>query len=205
MSVEYMERVYNRYSGVYDFLFGKVFQSGRELGPELLELSPGSKLLEVGIGTGLSLPLLPRNIEFTGIDLSQKMLEQAQKRAQELGLRRINLLKMDATKLEFPDHTFDRVFAAYFISTVPDPVRVVHEMKRVCKPGGYLVFLNHFQSENPVLGVMDKLWSPFFYRVGFRTDLNLRELMSETGLEIESCERIGLLWKAVRCVNPEKG
>lgn len=204
MSVEYMERVYNTYSGVYDFLFGKVFQSGRELGPELLGLFPGAKLLEVGIGTGLSLPLLPRNIEFTGIDLSQKMLEQAHKRAEQLRLRRINLLKMDATKLEFPDHSFDRVFAAYFISTVPDPVRVVHEMKRVCKPGGYLVFLNHFQSENPFFGALDKLWSPLCYRVGFRTDLNLRHLMSETGLEIEICERIGLLWKAVRCVNPEK-
>jgi phosphatidylethanolamine/phosphatidyl-N-methylethanolamine N-methyltransferase len=199
-----MERVYNTYSGVYDFLFGKVFQSGRELGPELLELSPGCKLLEVGIGTGLSLPLLPRNIDFTGIDLSQGMLDQAQKRAQELGLRRINLQKMDATNLEFPDHSFDRVFAAYFISTVPDPVRVVHEMKRVCKPGGYLVFLNHFQSENPALAVLDKLWSPLFYRVGFRTDLNLRQLMAETGLQLETCERIGLLWKAVRCVNPEK-
>jgi phosphatidylethanolamine/phosphatidyl-N-methylethanolamine N-methyltransferase len=203
MSVEYMERVYNTYSGVYDFLFGKVFQSGRELGPELLELFPGAKLLEVGIGTGLSLPLLPRNIEFTGIDLSQGMLDQAQKRADQLKLRRIELQKMDATRLEFPDHSFDRVFAAYFISTVPDPVRVVHEMKRVCKPGGYLVFLNHFQSEHPVLSVMDKLWSPLCYRVGFRTDLNLRKLMEETGLEIEICERIGLLWKAVRCVNPE--
>jgi phosphatidylethanolamine/phosphatidyl-N-methylethanolamine N-methyltransferase len=204
MSVEYMERVYNTYSGVYDFLFGKVFQSGRELGPELLELFPGAKLLEVGIGTGLSLPLLPRNIDFTGIDLSQGMLDQAQKRADQLKLRRIELLKMDATKLEFPDHSFDRVFAAYFISTVPDPVRVVHEMKRVCKPGGYLVFLNHFQSEHPVFGAMDKLWSPLCYRVGFRTDLNLRELMEETGLDIEICERIGLLWKAVRCVNPER-
>jgi phosphatidylethanolamine/phosphatidyl-N-methylethanolamine N-methyltransferase len=203
MSVEYMERVYNTYSGVYDFLFGKVFQSGRELGPELLELFPGAKLLEVGIGTGLSLPLLPRNIEFTGIDLSQGMLDQAQKRADQLKLRRIDLQKMDATRLEFPDHSFDRVFAAYFISTVPDPVRVVHEMKRVCKPGGYLVFLNHFQSEHPMLGLMDKLWSPLCYRVGFRTDLNLRDLMDETGLKIEICERIGLLWKAVRCVNPE--
>src|ERR1044072_9431483 len=102
MSVEYMERVYNTYSGVYDFLFGKVFQSGRELGPELLDLSPGASLLEVGMGTGVSLPLLPRNIEFTGIDLSQGMLEKAQERAQTLRLRNIRLMKMDATRLEFP-------------------------------------------------------------------------------------------------------
>lgn len=205
MSVEYMERVYNTYAGVYDFLFGKVFHSGRLLGPELLELAAGDKLLEVGIGTGLCLPLLPRNIDLTGVDLSQGMLDQCQKRAESLGLKGVKLRKMDATKLEFPDHSFDRVLAAYFISTVPDPVRVVQEMKRVCKPGGYLVFLNHFKSEHPLMGFLDKLYSPLCYRIGFKTDLDLKKLMRDTGLEIESCEPIGLLghWKAVRCVNPE--
>lgn len=201
MSVEYMERVYNRYSGIYDFLFGKVFQSGREMGPELLDLFSGAQLLEVGVGTGLSLPLLPRNIEITAIDLSQKMLEQAKKRADSLGLKRVQFRKMDATNLDFSNASFDRVLAAYFISTVPDPVRVVHEMKRVCKPGGYLVFLNHFQSEHPFLGLIEKLYSPLCYRVGFKTDLNLRKLANECGLKIEIEEPIGFggLWSAVRC------
>lgn len=201
MSVEYMERVYNRYSGVYDFLFGKVFQSGREMGPELLDLSPGAQLLEVGVGTGLSLPLLPRNIEITAVDLSQKMLDQAKKRADALGLKRVQFRKMDATNLDFPDASFDRVLAAYFISTVPDPVRAALEMKRVCKPGGYLVFLNHFQSEQPFFGAIEKLYSPLFYRLGFKTDLNLRKLASECGLKIEIEEPIGFggFWSAVRC------
>lgn len=199
-----MEQVYNRYSGVYDFFFGKVFQSGRKLGPELLALSADNKLLEVGVGTGLSLPLLPRNVEITGIDLSEKMLAIAKKRAADLNLKNVKLLKMDATKLDFPDQSFDRILAAYFISTVPDPVSVVKEMKRVCKPGGYIVFLNHFQSEHPVMGAIDKLYSPLCYRIGFRTDLNLRKLMKDTGLEVETIEPVGILghWKAVRCVNP---
>ncbi|MEK7684581.1 MAG: methyltransferase domain-containing protein [Verrucomicrobiota bacterium] len=203
MSVEYIEKVYNRYSGVYDFLFGKIFQSGREMGPALLDLFPGAKLLEVGVGTGLSLPLLSRKIEMTGIDLSQKMLDQATKRSRALRLRNVQLLKMDANQLDFPDQTFDRVFAAYFISTVPDPVKVVREMKRVCRRGGYLVFLNHFLSENPAVAFCEKVISPLCYRIGFRTDLNLRELMRETGLEIEILEPIDLLghWKAVRCIN----
>jgi phosphatidylethanolamine/phosphatidyl-N-methylethanolamine N-methyltransferase len=203
MSVEYMERVYNRYSGIYDFLFGKVFQSGREMAPELLDLSPGQQLLEVGVGTGLSLPLLPRNIDITAIDLSQGMLDQAQKRARSLGMKRVNFRKMDATNLDFPDNSFDRVFAAYFISTVPDPVRVVHEMKRVCKPGGYLVFLNHFQSEQPFFALIEKLYSPLCYRLGFKTDLNLRKLAQECGLKIEIEDPIGVggLWSAVRCIN----
>ncbi|MEW6157872.1 MAG: methyltransferase domain-containing protein, partial [Verrucomicrobiota bacterium] len=134
MSAEYIERVYNRYSGVYDLVFGKVFQSGREMAPALLNLTPGTKLLEVGVGTGLSLPLLARNIEITGIDLSQKMLDQAHKRVRQKGMSHVRLLKMDATNLEFPDNNFDRVLAAYFISTVPNPVKVVEEMKRVCRP-----------------------------------------------------------------------
>ena len=206
MSVEYMERVYNRYSGVYDFLFGRVFQSGREMGPELLDLFPGAQLLEVGVGTGLSLPVLPRNIDITAIDLSQKMLEQAEKRSKSLGLKRVQFRKMDATNLDSPDASFDRVFAAYFISTVPDPVRVVNEMKRVCKPGGYLVFLNHFQSEHPFFGLIEKLYSPLCYRVGFKTDLNLKKLANECGLKIEIDEPIGFggLWSAVRCVNPAR-
>ncbi len=204
MSVEYIERVYNSYSNVYDFLFGKVFQSGRELGPELLDLFADARLLEVGVGTGLSLPLLPRNIHITGVDLSEGMLEKARQRAASLHLKNVKLLKRDATQLEFADHSFDRVLAAYFISVVPDPVRVVLEMKRVCKPGGVIVFLNHFQSEHPVMGTLDKLWSPLCYRIGFRTDLNLRKLMDATGLKVDTIEPIGMFghWKAVRCINP---
>lgn len=204
MSIRYMERVYNAYSGIYDFVFGKVFQSGREMAPALLNLSPGMKLLEVGIGTGLSLPLLSKSVEITGIDLSQKMLDKAHQRVESMGLNNVKLLKMDATKLNFPDNSFDRVLAAYFISTVPDPVKVVQEMKRVCRPGGYLVFLNHFLSDNPMVGLMEKVISPACYRIGFKTNLNLHRLMKDTGLQIETLERIDFLghWKAVRCINP---
>ena len=204
MTVEYVEKVYNRYSSVYDVVFGKVFHSGRELAPALLDLFPGARLLEVGVGTGLSLPLLPRNITITAIDLSQKMLDRAKKRATNLALRNTELIKMDATSLDFPDQTFDRVLAAYFVSTVPNPVKVVLEMKRVCKPGGLLVFMNHFQSENKLLNPFEKMVSPLFYRLGFRTDLNLNDLMDKCGLEVETCEKVGFMgnWKAVRCIVP---
>ena len=201
MTVKHIETVYDSYAGIYDFLFGKVFESGRERAPVLLKLFPGAKVLEVGVGTGLSLPHCARNVDFTGIDLSQKMLDRAKTRVEMLGLKNVQLLKMDATTLDLPDNSFDRVLAAYFISTVPDPVRVVEEMKRVCRPGGYLVFLNHFHSDNPVLRVFEKLLSPLFYRVGFKTDLDLWELMETTELEIERLEKIDFLghWKAVRC------
>jgi phosphatidylethanolamine/phosphatidyl-N-methylethanolamine N-methyltransferase len=203
MTAKHIETVYDSYAWIYDLLFGRVFQSGRERAPVLLKLFPNAKLLEVGVGTGLSLPHVPRSIDFTGIDLSQKMLERARRRVEALGWNRIQLLKMDATTLDFPESSFDRVLAAYFISTVPDPVQVIREMKRVCRPGGYLVFLNHFHSDNPVVRVAEKVLSPLFYRVGFKTDLDLWDLMDASGLEPDRIENIDFLghWKAVRCCN----
>ena len=155
------------------------------------------------MGTGLAIPLMPRNIEITAIDFSQKMLNQTRKRLHSLGIHNVQLFKMDAMNLEFPDNSFDRILAAYFISTVPDPVKVISEMKRVCRPGGSLVFLNHFQCEVPIIGFMEKHLSPFFYRLGFYTGLNLHDLMAETGLDVESIEKIDALghFKAVRCMN----
>lgn len=205
LSVENVEKVYNRYSKFYDLTFGKVFESGREIAPRMLELFPGARLLEVGVGTGLSLPSLPRSVEITGIDLSAKMLDQCRKRIQAEKMNNVRLMRMDATHLDFPDNFFDRVLAAYFISTVPEPVRVVEEMKRVCKPGGHLVFLNHFQYQQPVVRFLENTLSPFFYRIGFRTDLDVYELMKRCRLEIDLLEPIDFMghWKAVRCVNPE--
>lgn len=206
MTVEMVEKVYNTYAKYYDFLFGKVFANGRVMAPGLLELRPGTELLEVGVGTGLSLVHLRKDANITGVDLSQNMLDEAAKRVEALGYKHVQLMKMDATKLEFPDNSFDAVLAAYFISVVPEPVKVVHELKRVCRPGGYIVFLNHFLSENPFKAFFEKLISPVCYRLGFHTNLNLRKLIAECGLEIETLEPIDTLghWKAVRCLNPAK-
>lgn len=206
MSVDYIEKYYNLYSRVYDKLFGKVSCTGLEVAPGLLELHHGYQLLEVGVGTGNSLGHLPSDIRFTGIDLSEKMLSKARHKAREGQMDHVNLLKMDALNLEFEDNSFDGVLAAYFVSTVPDPVRAIAEMKRVCRPGGNILILNHFQSENRIMGFLDKITSPFWYRLGgFKSDLNLNKLMSQCGLTIETLLPLEWngYWKAVRCVNPK--
>lgn len=203
MTVEYVEKLYNRYSSVYDLIFGRVFNSGRERAPELLNLYSGAELLEVGVGTGLSIPELPPDVRITGIDLSQKMLNQAGRRMSKLGRADVRLLKMDATRLDFPDDSFDRVLAAYFVSTVPDPIAVVREMQRVCRPGGVLLIMNHFTHQVPVLGAIEKWLSPAFYRIGFRTDLQIEYLVEECCLKVDRVEKIDFMghWKALRCFN----
>jgi phosphatidylethanolamine/phosphatidyl-N-methylethanolamine N-methyltransferase len=126
------ERVYSRLSSHYDLLFDKVFQKGREEAIRVLELTGGERVLEVGVGTGLALPLYPRSVEVVGIDLSEGMLEEARDRITRLGLRHVSVLKMDASSIEFEDGAFDAVFAPYVMSVVADPRRVLSEMKRIC-------------------------------------------------------------------------
>ena len=205
MTVEYVERVYNRQANIYDLLFGRVFP-GRERASELLKLFPGAQLLEVGVGTGLNLPILPGNVKITGIDLSQKMLDKAHKRVAKHGLDNVELIRMDATKLDFPDNSFDRVLAAFIVSVVPDPIPLLEEMKRVCRPGGYILMANHFLSDYPIKAFFERLASPLFYRIGFNTDLDLKKLIQDAYLDVdfeEDSDAIGH-WKTVRCLN-QKG
>ena len=135
MEAQRMERVYSRLSSHYDLLFDKVFQSGREQAIRAMELRPGERVLEVGVGTGLALPLYPRTVEVVGIDLSEGMLEEARDRINRLGLRHVSVLRMDASALQFQEAAFDAVLAPYVISVVSDPRRVLAEMKRVSGQG----------------------------------------------------------------------
>ena len=120
----------------------------------------GSHILEVGVGTGINTSLYPSNCQVTGIDLSSSMLDKARERVAREGLRNVRLLEMDAANLTFADDSFDIVYAPYLVSVVPDPVQVVREMRRVCKPGGKIIILNHFRSANPILSRVERAISP---------------------------------------------
>lgn len=193
------ERVYSRLSSHYDLLFDKVFQSGREEAVRVLELAGGERVLEVGVGTGLALPLYPKNVEVVGIDLSEGMLEEARERITRLGLRHATVLKMDASAIQFEDDTFDAVFAPYVMSVVADPKRVLSEMKRVCRPGGRLAIVNHFLSRNPVKASLEKVLTPLSVHVGFRLDTPLG-VLKDPDLTVEVNQRVNWLgnWTLVR-------
>jgi len=204
MDYETINRAYAVLSPVYDFLFDKIFYPGRVAAIDLLEIQPGNRVLEVGVGTGLNLPLYSRDCNVTGIDISKEMLRKAEERVLTLGMGNTNLMVMDGSKLAFPDDSFDRVIATYVISAVPDPVKTLLEMRRVCKPSGHLVILNHFKSENPVIGMFEKLLAPVCTKIGFNTELKLMPLLERVALSPDQMHRVNLMngWRLVRCINP---
>src|SRR5688500_12649521 len=156
----FVEGVYDKLAKVYDLIFGPTLHPGRLRAIQRMDIQPGERVLEVGVGTGINLSLYPKQCSVTGIDFSGSMLEKARERAARKGLRNMRLLQMDAGDLKFADGSFDIVYAPYQISVVPDPVKVAREMRRVCRPGGRIIFLNHFLSPNPILSRIERLTSP---------------------------------------------
>ena len=198
----FVERVYEKLASVYDVIFGPTLHPGRLVARDRMEIKPGSHILEVGVGTGINASLYPRNCHITGIDLSASMLDKARARVAREGLRNVRLMEMDAAKTTFADDTFDIVYAPYLISVVPDPVQVACEMRRVCKPGGKIVILNHFRSANPVLSRVERAISPLTVHIGFKSDLDLPAFLAQAELMPESIEKVNhpKIWSLVTCV-----
>ncbi|HEU5319302.1 MAG TPA: class I SAM-dependent methyltransferase [Methylomirabilota bacterium] len=198
-----VQRAYELYAPVYDFIFDWIFAPGRAAALRQLAPAPSDTVLEVGIGTGLNLPLYPPACRLTGIDLSQEMLDKAVHRVQTLAMPNVTLKVMDATSLDFADNEFDRALATYTISAVPDPVAVLRQMRRVVKPGGTLVILNHFRSERRVTGRLEDLVAPVCTRLGWKSNLPLKPLLAKVGLTPELVVKVNLFngWRLVKCVN----
>ena len=147
MDEDAIKSAYRRWAPVYDHTFGLVAAEGRKHSVEIINQSHG-RVLEVGVGTGLSLPTYGRHLEIVGIDLSPEMLERARERVVEEGLGNVaGLHEMDAGDLKFPDASFDTVAAMYVMTVVPDPEKVMRELSRVCRAGGEVILVNHFSAE----------------------------------------------------------
>ncbi|MEK7385555.1 MAG: methyltransferase domain-containing protein [candidate division NC10 bacterium] len=203
MEKRQVQRAYELYAPVYDFIFDWVFSPGRAAAVKQLDLQRSDSVLEVGIGTGLNLPLYPATTQLTGIDLSQEMLDKAVERVQTLAMPNVTLKVMDATSLDFGDNEFDKAVATYTISAVPDPVAVLREMRRVVKPGGVIVIMNHFRSERRLMGWLEDLVAPVCTRLGWKSNLALKPLLAQVGLEPELVAKANMFngWRLVKCVN----
>ena len=198
-----VQRAYDRLAKVYDFFFGAILQPGRERAVRSIVSRPGLRVLELGIGTGLTAPLYSRDWSVVGVDLSSAMLIQARKRIHELRLQQsVRLLQADGAQLPFDDESFDVVLVPYVMSVVPDPISVGRELRRVCRPSGQIILLNHFLSQDSFGAKLERWISPWTTRIGFRTDLSLQSLLSGAGLTAVSIMTVNVprIWTLVTCV-----
>lgn len=199
--IDAAREAYRRYAGVYDALFGPVLQPGRRAVIEALGCKPGERVLEVGVGTGLSLPMYPTWVRITGIDVSREMLVRARRRVEREALANVEaLVEMDAEHMSFADGSFDRVVAMYVVSVVQHPERVMAELRRVCRPGGEILVVNHVRSANPLLGAIEKALAPLSSKLGWHPDFELRHLTT-AGCTLLEMSTVGLLWKVLRLRN----
>ena len=184
-------RTYDRYAPLYDRIFGRVLEPGRRaMVQAAAALQPG-RVLEVGVGTGLTLAGYPPSASVVGIDLSHDMLERARRRAAALPQRNITLRAMNAEHMEFPDHSFDCVTVPYVLSVTPDPARLVHEIRRVCRPGGSILVVNHF-SGSRFWWLMERAVRSIGDRVGFRSDFSYEQHILAHDWQVVSVRPVNL-------------
>ena len=179
----HQSKLYYEFSHLYDRIFARVFYPRIEQVVQSLNIEPEARVLEVGVGTGLSFNAYPTHCLVTGVDLAPDMLEIAQEKIGRNGWRHLKVLEMDALNLKFHDSTFDYVMAFHVVSVVPDAERLMREMLRVSKPGGTIVIVNHFRSRNKLLAALDSLIEPVTRRLGWHT-LALQEVLGTLPLEV---------------------
>ena len=168
-TVRAVEQAYDRWAPVYDFVFGGVFSKGRKAAIQATN-RVGGRMLEVGVGTGISLPQYASHLRIFGTDISEAMLRKAKRRVNDLGLKNVeDLAVMDAEKLEFPDNSFDVVMAQYVVTAVPNPEAALDEFARVLRPGGELIILTRISADAGVRRFIERRLQPVVRPLGFRT------------------------------------
>ncbi len=172
-----VQAAYRRWAGVYDGAFGVVSRAARRRTVSRINALPGRDVLEVGVGTGLALPLYDQSKRVTGIDLSSEMLARARSRTARLGLGHVaGLHEMDAEATGFPDHSFDIAAAMFVASVVPHPKRLLAEMRRLVRPTGHLLFVNHFIAGNGPRRWVEQAMAPASHALGWHPDFAVEAL-----------------------------
>jgi len=189
MEIDAVKLSYARWAPVYDKTFGAVTNVGRRRAVEHVNSRRG-QVLEVGVGTGLSLEHYKPHLEVTGIDYSTEMLEKSRSKKRARKLENITALRqMDARDMDFADDHFDTVVAMHIMSVVPEPERVLSEMARVCKPGGQVLITNHFARDKGPLSVVEKLSAPFANILGWHSDFEIDRVLGEKRLSVKGQSR----------------
>ena len=184
LDADAVRAAYRRWAGVYDAVFGGVSAFGRRRAVAAVNALPGgARVLEVGVGTGLALPHYRADKRVTGIDLSAEMLALARKRVEERQLGNVEgLHEMDAEATLFPDASFDVAVAMFVASVVPNPRRLLAEMRRVVRPGGHLLFVNHFAAEHGPRWWVERALGPLSRKLGWHPDFAHAALLPPTDM-----------------------
>ena len=179
-----IKKVYKRWAPIYDHTFGRFTTEGRRHAVEIINRRPG-RVLEVGVGTGLSLQYYTPRMQIVGIDLSVEMLEKARRKVAEDGLDNVaGLHEMDAGELEFAPESFDTVVAMYTMTVVPDPAKVMRELQRVCRVGGQVILVNHFSQDDGVRGWVERRMAPFGDKLGWHPVFDMQKVMVCDNLKV---------------------
>jgi len=177
-----IKQTYDRFSSLYDLVFKPYLEFGRQRAIELLNPGKGSCILEIGVGTGLSLEYYPPDVEVLGFDYSFGMLREAKGKAADSSHCPVRLLQMDAQNMAFADHRFDYLMAAYVLTVVPDPAKAVREIFRVARPGAKVVIVNYLCSTNKLMSIIEDIFHPVFASIGlFTLKHDLTGLLKEHG------------------------
>jgi phosphatidylethanolamine/phosphatidyl-N-methylethanolamine N-methyltransferase len=179
------KKIYDVHSMFYDATFGRLVKRRIERAIKHMNIADTDRVLDLGIGTGVSLNFYPQRGRITGVDLSAGMLRECRKKIRERGLEHATVFQANALELPFGDDTFDHVFISHVISVVSDPYRLVQEAQRVAKPNARIVIVNHFQSTNRFIALIEKWLCPLCTKLGWRSDLALQDLVRRTGVEVD--------------------
>ncbi len=180
----YQSKLYSEFSSFYDLVFARVFYPRIARVIRSLNIPPGARVLEIGVGTGMSLGCYPTHCKVIGIDLAPDMLEHAQAKIDRNGWSHLQVMEMDAMDLDFPASSFDYVMGFHVVSVVPDAGRLMSEAQRVLLPGGTLTLINHFRSGHPLLARLDRRLEPVSRRWGWHT-LDREEVFTDGSLAVE--------------------
>ncbi len=195
--------IYDFWSHFYDVVCSKIVQRRQRLAIPRMGILPGQAVLDIGIGTGLSLELYPPGAKVVGIDISEGMLRYAKRRARRVHLASVDLVQADALRLPFADDSFDYVLVSHVITVVSNPIQAIEEICRVGKPGARIVIINHFQSGNRMMALIEKWLCPVCTKLGWRSDLSFEHLMDLTDLEVDFRYKLDHLdlWETIFITN----
>src|SRR3954463_9755730 len=195
--------IYDIHSNFYDATFGRLVRKRIARAIEHMNILEKELVLDLGIGTGASLPFYPQHGRVIGVDLSSGMLLQARKKIEQRGMTHATVFQADAMKLPFADDTFDHVFISHVISVVSDPYQLVREAQRGARPNARIVMVNHFQSTNRFIAMFEKWLCPLCTKLGWRSDLALQDLVRRTGVEVDYRYKLESLdiWETVVMTN----